>query len=142
MSIRIAQSLTRDLPYSLQEQVLSYARSVEAALPDIQAEAGVDLTEGEQEQILLLAALRKLHGICASSYWAVENAGAILARQDTWSVRIGGTSYSRGGDFHTALRVMLNDLETVLLEAGITQEWLDAPFDTIAQLIVSERRQN
>jgi hypothetical protein len=114
MSIDRLQLAVQSLPYNLREQVLGYARSVDAAAPDIAREARIDLSPLIRDQLVFLAGLRKFYAICASSYWAVDNASAFLQLQDVGAIRVGRTDYSRGGELHTGLRVMLRDFDIIL----------------------------
>jgi len=65
------------------EQVLDYARSVEAASRDISKEAEIELTDELLDQLVLVAAVRKLHAICSSSYWLLYNSTKLLGDEVT-----------------------------------------------------------
>ncbi len=81
MSLRYVNAFAPELPYTLREQVIDYARSVEAASQEIFKEAEVKLTDELRDQLALVAAVRKLHSICSSSYWLLYNSTRLLGER-------------------------------------------------------------
>ncbi len=55
MSLRYVNAFTPELPYTLREQILDYARSVELASHDISKEAKIDLTDELRDQLVLVS---------------------------------------------------------------------------------------
>jgi len=120
MSLKLLTDTLESLPYSLKEQVLGYARSISAVAPEIFKEAGVRRNDKTEDKLVFLAGLRKLFSIIDSNYWVIENAGAILEKQQAqFSVRIGGSDFSRGGDYHSQLNTLRKELNNYFIEQGI-----------------------
>lgn len=114
MSIREVRDLASSLPHSLAAQVIGYAESVEHALPEIFRESRLPATERLSDDLVLLAGLKKLHWLAASSYWTLEHSGRLLASLDIPHVRIGRMDVSVGGDIHAALGLLLAELDAAM----------------------------
>ena len=71
-SFRDLEEALGGLPWILREQVLGYARSIEAALPDIFLNAGRRFDQAIANHVVLLLGIRKLYGIVAGSYWTPQ----------------------------------------------------------------------
>ena len=138
MSLRYVNAFAPELPYTLREQVLDYARSVEAASRDISKEAEIELTDELLDQLVLVAAVRKLHAICSSSYWLLYNSTKLLGDEVT-GVRVGGTTFSRGSAHFDQLATLLGYLETVLRDQGLSIEILRQPYPEILSFLANER---
>jgi hypothetical protein len=137
MSVQRVQRIAQRLPYSLREQVIGYARSVADVTAEIAEQAGVPMTASLRDQLALLAGLKKLYSISSAGYWAVDGAGAYLQRQDVSSVRIGSTDYSRGGDFHYALRTLLQDFDRFLAAHDLAELVAVDSYAELAQRLVN-----
>jgi hypothetical protein len=119
MSLALLSSTVADLPFVLREQVVGYAESVRQALPDIFRDAGVKLDQRLADEVVFLAGVRKLHGLVASSYWALDNSAELLDGSAVDRIRIGRHDFSRGGQVHSALRAALEGLESALARENI-----------------------
>lgn len=139
MSLRYVNAFAPELPYTLREQVLDYSRSVEAASHDISKEAEIELTDELLDQLVLIAAVRKLHAICSSSYWLLYNSTKLLGNEVT-GVRVGGTTFSRESAHFNQLSTLLGDLETVLRDQGLSIEVIRQPYPEILTFLANERR--
>ena len=139
MSLRYVNAFAPELPYTLREQVLDYSRSVEAASHDISKEAEIELTDELLDQLVLIAAVRKLHAICSSSYWLLYNSTKLLGHEVT-GVRVGGTTFSRESAQFNHLSTLLGDLETVLRDQGLSIEMIRQPYPEILTFLANERR--
>lgn len=141
MSLRYVNTFALELPYTLREQVLDYARSVEAASREIFKEAEVKLTDELRDQLVLVAAIRKLHSICSTSYWLLYNSTKLLG-SDVSGVRVGGTTFSRESPHFGQLATLLGDLETVLSNQGLSIELVRQPYPQILHFLANEREQD
>ena len=141
MSLRYVNEFAPDLPYTLREQVLDYARSVEAASHDISKEAEIDLTDELRDQLVLVAAVRKLHAICSSSYWLLYNSTKLLG-DDVNGVRVGGTTFSRETPHFHQLSQLLGDLEVVLISQGLSAEIIRRPYPEILHFLTDGRKED
>jgi hypothetical protein len=139
MSLRYVNAFAPELPYTLREQVLDYARSVETASHDISKEAEIQLTEELLDQLALVAAVRKLHAICSSSYWLLYNSTKLLGNEVA-GVRVGGTTFSRESVHFGQLSTLLSDLETVLRDQGLSIELIRRPYHEILTILANERK--
>lgn len=120
MSIQQVRSMIEFLPRSLGEQVVSYAESVDRALPEIFKEAGTTYKKSVADQIVFLAGIKKIEWLVSSSYWTLENSGKLLQELDVNRIRIGGSDVSRGSQIYMQLQSLSKELEKVLAENGIS----------------------
>jgi hypothetical protein len=139
MSLRNVEEFTSSLPYSLREQILGYARSVQDAVPEILAEAQVAQSVDVAGQLVFMAGVRKFYSICEANFWILHNSTQILSQYDQNDVRVGRTDYSREGDLYHALSVALNELHSTLLEHGISETMLRRSYVDLASELASER---
>ncbi|MBZ0087146.1 MAG: hypothetical protein K8F33_03480 [Thermomonas sp.] len=140
MSIQALSEAITDLPYALSEQVLSYARSLDVAAPDIFKDAGVRFSRELADTLVFVAGLRKLLSIVDSNYWVIDNAGAILDRQQGQSsVRVGGTDLSRGSDYHQALATVRKELVELLSEHQLLQFTQKVPYVDVVRELANGR---
>lgn len=129
MSIHALSETIDELPYNLSQQVLSYARALEIAAPEIFKDAGVKPNPELTNTLVFIAGLRKLFSIVDANYWVVENTGAILAsQQEQYSVRVGSTDISRGGTYHQSLNTVRSELTKILAEHQLLQYVDNVPY--------------
>ena len=140
MSLALLASTLEDLPYALREQVIGYAQSVKSALSSIAQDAGIPISQSVGDQVVFLAGLRKLHGIVASSYWALDNSTTLLLRSDIDRVRVGGQDYSRGSEYHQSLKSVLDNLESALLKHDV-KRYLSMPYSDLVRELVGNGSQ-
>jgi hypothetical protein len=141
MSLQRLQMTVSPLPSSLREQVLGYARGLQAALPDISRDAGVAITAPVADQVVFIAGIKKLYTLCSSSFWAIDNAGVLLAREGSAEVRVGRTFYSRQATFHQELRTLLGDFEAVLVRQGIHDAVVTESYAELVRRLSREHRE-
>jgi len=142
MSIKDVQELVKGLPWGIAEQVTSYARSVEDALPQIFRDSGQTFNSRVADQVIFLAGVRKLHGIVASSYWTLENSGKLLESMDVSAIRAGSHDLTRGGKLHDQLYSLLKSLENVLEKQDIKQYLNLSYADLVTTFARDGRRRN
>jgi hypothetical protein len=138
VSLRYVNTFAPELPYTLREQVLDYARSVDQASHDISQEAEIELTEELRDQLVLVAGVRKLYAICSSSYWLLYNSTKLLGNGAA-GIRVGGTTFSPEGGQFQRLSILLQGLEMVLAEQGLNRELIQQPYPTILSFLANER---
>ena len=78
------------------EDVIGYARSVDAALPEIFRDAGIAERPDLRDQLVLVAGAKKLHAICSSAFWILEHSLSGLKSADVQQIRMGGIYVARG----------------------------------------------
>jgi len=139
MSYRELQETVRGLPWTLQEQVTGYARSVEDVLPSIFQKAGRAFDAALGDKIVFLAGVRKLHSIVASSYWTLENSGKLLETLDVSSIRAGGADLSRSGSIHARLGALVKSLEKTFEAQGV-RNFLSSDYASLVQALTSDER--
>ena len=130
MSIAILTSTLQGLPYGLREQILGYAESVRAAAPSIARDAGVQPSQRVFDELVFMAGVRKLHGLVASNYWALDNSTSLLAASEITSVRVGAQDFSRGGQLHMELKELLEALEKTLTKQQI-KDYLNLSYEDL-----------
>lgn len=140
MSLNDVRVMVSGLPRSLGDQVIGYAESVNRALPDIFREARRRPNPKIGNQLVFIAAVKKIHWLASSSYWTLENSGKLLATLNVTRVRVGSSDLSRGGVLYEQLRSLLNDLEQALAaqQAGdyLRMSWSEL----VRALVANERR--
>lgn len=140
MSIRALADALAELPYGLTAQVLSYARSLEVAADDIFTDAGVPFTRELADKLVFISGLRKLLSIVDSNYWVIDNAGAILERQQgQLSIRVGGADLSRGSDYHQALAAIRRDLMDLLAHHNMLDLVQAVPYVDVVRELANGR---
>jgi hypothetical protein len=126
MSLRYVEGFADRLPYALRVQVVDYARSINDAAEDIFTEAKRKMTDELRDQLTLLAAIRKLHAICSSSFWILYNSAELLG-PNVSAIRAGSRIYSPATRDFAALQMLLNNLDETLEAQGITRDLLHRP---------------
>jgi hypothetical protein len=139
MSYRELQETMKGLPWTLEEQVLGYARSVEDALPGIFQDAGRAFDRVLGDKIVFLAGVRKLHSIVVSSYWTLDNSGKLLQTLNVSSIRAGGVDLSRGGPMHSRLDSLVKSLEKALEKQGV-RNYLNSDYASLVQALAADGR--
>jgi hypothetical protein len=119
MSIERIRDFAEELPVALREDVLGYARSVRDALPDIFREAHVPQDQRLGDELVFLAGIKKLYAICSGTFWILDTSLQSLEQTETYEVRLGSTTVSRGSPEWKRLHDLLSDLETVLVAQGL-----------------------
>jgi hypothetical protein len=139
MSLRSLQDFTSELPFAIAEQVYGYARSVREAAPDICRDAEIEPSETLSDQLMWLAAVKRLHSIIGSAYWTVENANHLLRQQDAGPPFVGATDYSDRSSMYATLarlQLSLQQLEHALGVADLIHlRWPD-----VVRILADERR--
>jgi len=116
MSLELVQEFAQQLPFRLREDVVGYARSVQAAVPDIFREAGITLDQRLAGQLVFVAGIKKLYAICSGTFWILDNSLHSLQHTQTYEVKIGSMRISRESREYEQLRDLLNDLDNTLAE--------------------------
>lgn len=140
MSLALLVSTIEPLPYGLKEQVLGYARALQAAAPEIIRDAGVAQSQSLADQLVFLAGIRKLLAIVDSNYWLIDNAGALLQRnQEQDTVRVGGTDLSRGSIYHYRVEKLRQEFRELLGEKRVLDLVSRRPYVEIVRELASGR---
>jgi hypothetical protein len=121
VSLEGVEDFARGLPPRVREDVLGYARSVQSALPEIFEEAGIGETPELRDQVVFIAGVKKLHAICSSTFWILENSLKGLQQAGIRQVRLGGLTVSRGSPIWTELRDTVAAVEAILAEQRMLQ---------------------
>ena len=138
MSLAMVYEFAQELPPRLREDVVGYARSVQSALPEIFREAEMAPNEALGDQLVFLAGVKKLHAICSSNYWILDNSLQSLQTADTFEVRMGSLRVSRGSREYMQLRALLDGLDLLLAEQRITDMVLLTSYPEILQRLRNE----
>jgi len=141
MSLRYVHAFAEQLPYAIRTQVVDYARSVDEAAKDIFSDAKREMNPDLRDQLTLIAAIRKLHAICSSSFWILYNASNILG-PDVSGIRVGSRVYSPESSEFVDLRSLLNNLESVLISQGLDLKLLHGPYTLVLEAISDGRRES
>lgn len=119
MSLELVTEIARELPPKLREDVVGYARSVQSALPEIFHDAGIAETRELRDQLVLIAGVKKLHAICSSAFWILDNSLTGLQQADIQQVRLGSLYVARGSRQWLELRDAVTAIEGVLANQGV-----------------------
>ena len=115
-SLDAVKEFAEELPYRFREDVISYARSVRDAVPDIFKEAQYPLNEDLAEQIIFIAGVKKLYSIFTAHFWTISNSLFMLERSEVHSVRIGSRLIYKSSDDYFALSELVRHLDHLLSE--------------------------
>lgn len=111
--------VAEELPWSLREQVIGYARSVDYALPEIFKEANIKFDQEISNKVVFLSGIKKLYSIVSSSYWAIDNSGKLLNSINVEYVTAGSLDLSVGGEFHKKLKTLLGNIDRILTDSDL-----------------------
>ena len=67
------RDITAPLPYSLRESVNGYVDAVAAAIPEIEREAGVEITSERRDEYLIIVAMRRIWASVSNQYWIMSD---------------------------------------------------------------------
>lgn len=132
MSLRYVDGFAQKLPYALRVQVVGYARSVDEAADDIFAEANREINEELRDQLTMIAAVRKLHAICSSSFSILYNSRNLLG-QEVSGIRAGSTVYSPEGGEYVQIRTLLAHLNETLAGHGMHHNLLHGSYRAVIE---------
>lgn len=141
MSLRYVERFAKQLPYALQVQVVDYAKSVDEAASDIFAEADRQMNDQLRDQLTLVAAIRKLHAICSSSFWILYNSSSLLGNQVS-GIRAGSAVYSPDSPEYGQIQTLLRNLEDTLGSHGIDRNLLQGPYTAVLEVLSDGRRKD
>lgn len=110
---RSVEKIVEELPPRMADDVSGYVRSVEAALPRILERAGIRPTSSLAEEIVFIAAVKKLFAIVSSTSSILDSSLRSLDGQ-TAEVRIGSQVYSRASSEYLQLRELDRELRALL----------------------------
>ena len=136
-------SLTRaiaGMPSGMADSIVSYARSVEVALPDIFRDAQRKYRKDIADQIVFLAGVKKLFSIIDSTYWMLDNSSAILERQEISVIKVGSSDLSRSGEDYHLLKNLRQSLVEILSEQRIYHLVSERSYSNIIKQLMDERR--
>lgn len=119
MSIRRLSSILEPAPPQLREQIIGYARSVDAAAADIFEDADVPFDEELAEDLVLLAGLRRLWSIVDGQYWIVANSLHLLSDHNISEVGVGGSIYGYGTRSFQQIRDLRDQFQRLLRELNV-----------------------
>ena len=141
MSMKALDEFFAELPYALREQVRDYAQSVRDAAHDICSDAGVDSSAEMTEQLMWLAALRRIHAIVNSAFWTVESANRLLQQQGAGAASVGSTDYSEGSEMYSDLATLQRDLESLAQQLGVA-DLVGFSWSEVAQALADGHRRS
>jgi len=141
MSMKALDEFAAELPYVLREQVYDYARRIRDAAQDICRDAGVRLSAEITEQLMWLAALRRLHAIVNSAFWTVDSSNRLLQQQEAGAASVGSTDYSEGSLMYSTLATLHRDLESLTQQLGVA-DLVRLPWSEVAQALADGRRRS
>jgi hypothetical protein len=140
MSLVVLSQTIEDLPFTLREQVVGYAESVERAAPEIFRDVGRKYDARLADRLVFRSGIKKLYGIVSGAYWTLDNSAALLAQSDIHEIRIGGTAFIRGAGTHERIRQLLKRLDEVLAEQKVRHLISLAPCDMLQELLMTDGR--
>jgi len=133
------QNTVEALPWSLRDQVIGYAKSVDDALPEIFRETGREFDRSLGDQLVFFAGVKKLYSIVGSCYWALDNSGKLLESLEVSTIRAGGLDLTRGGSLHTRLLALVTSLD-IALEQNNVREYLNLDYKTLIEVLSNDER--
>ena len=122
------------------DSVVSYARALEVALPDIFRDAQRKYRKDIADQIVFLAGVKKLFSIIDSTYWMLDNSSAILERQEISVIKVGSSDLSRSGKDYQLLKNLRQSLVEILSEQRIYHLVSERSYSNIIEQLMDERR--
>jgi hypothetical protein len=114
VSLLLLHDTVKDLPFSLREQVVGYAESVDRAAPEIFRDVGKKYDKKLANRLVYLSGIKKLYGITSGTYWTLDNSATLLEASDIHEIRIGGEFFVRGAGMHQRIKKLVEELDVVL----------------------------
>ena len=139
MSLELVTEFARELPPRLREDVVGYARSVQTVLPEIFRDAGIAENRDLRDQIVFIAGVKKLHAICSSAFWILDNSLRGLERADVQQVRLGRVYVGRGSREWLQLQDAVRAVEGILQEQRILHLVYTSSYAGILTELANER---
>jgi hypothetical protein len=107
------------LPWALRDQVETYTRSVDDAVPEIFAEAEIELTPARRDQIIFIAGVRKLWHLVDAQYELLTSSLSLVRGYGVGELQTGGRTYSQESASLDALRGLRNGLYAELIRLEV-----------------------
>jgi hypothetical protein len=120
---------------------MDYARSVDEAAVEIFVEANRKMNEHLRDQLALIAAVRKLHAICSSSFWILYNSTRLLGNEGS-GIRAGRTLYSLDSGEYAQIQMLLGNLDETLARNGVDQRLLQGSYTAVLEVLSDGRGEN
>jgi hypothetical protein len=92
------QRVTHELPYALRQDIEGYVRTLDAAQPEIYADAETTTEQVSPEEFLFFAGVWRLWAQVDGQRWIVKNSLDIALGYGATGISAGAFSYSRGSD--------------------------------------------
>ena len=140
MSMERLRSLSRPLSALVRDQVLGYAESVNAALPEIFEEVRLSFDEQVADEVVLIAGIRKLDAICSSAALLLDRAMAGLAADQIMTIRIGASEYAEDSRDYTELTELSNLMRATLRDLEM-EPFITMRYDRMVRELYHGRRQ-
>jgi len=119
--------------------VIGYAESVSRSISDIFRDCDVQFDPTIADEVVFLSGIRKLYSIISSSYWTLDNSGALLERLGTGLILAGAADLSRGGDLYKDVGKLLRALDEALLATDSYKYMKLSPRELVVELATDER---
>ncbi len=138
MSLQAVARIAAGLPRAIAEDVVGYARCVDASLSGIFHEAGIAYDEQTAQRVVFIAGLKKLRAIISMHFWTLDNSLHLIAKSGISSVRMGSLHVSQGSEYHLLLRAALDELEEILELHNLSEIIDHSNFADIARALRDE----
>jgi len=141
MSVQRLELIFGDLPLNLRDPILGYAISVKEAFPAICRQAGIEREQSLEDDLVLIAGIKKFHAIVFSTFSTLNKALRYLAQSDVPSVRVAGREYSFDSSEYRRLRQTWETLRHIIEEEDLVFVIDEYDYAQILRTIADERRQ-
>lgn len=121
MGMAQVYELVETLPWAIREQIIAYVSAVNGAVPEIAREAKVELSARLRDDIIIIAAAKKLHAILATDRWAIDRMLTYLGTYDVATVTLGAQTISRGEREYIEAEEMLRELTAFFEASGVAE---------------------
>ena len=91
------------------------------------------------DQLVFIAGVKKLHAVCTSTFWTLDNSLAALRQSDIEQVRLGRWRISRGSRDWLRLREVAVAIDVLLSQHNILRLVTTASYAQILLEMVDER---
>lgn len=142
MSMADVYQLVEALPWALRDQIIRYASAVNDAVPEIVREARVELSRRLRDDIVVVAALKKLHAIMTLDRWAIDRMLSYLDGHDIAGMTLGSQLIVRGDSEYAETAAMLRELNTFLSEHDLLELVMTRTYAEIASKLEVRYRED
>jgi hypothetical protein len=134
MTKLISPTFIDALPFSLRGDIQGYIASVDDVKHDIFASVGFEFSDELYEQLIFIAAIRRLWSIIDNQYWTIDNTLALGRRYNIGGIIVGRSRYTPTSSEYIEVRELRKELEQLLVSSDF-RKYID--FSSLSEILLA-----